>query len=157
MHLRLSAILGALILTGMPAVPRQISIIPQPATVTGMEGEFILKPGTVVVTDNASAAVARRFTADIAAATGYKLRIAEAGQARDNSITLGIDDSLGKLGAEGYQLEVTSKRVTVRAPKPAGVFYGAQSIRQLLPPAVYGKASSGVTWSMPCVRIEDYP
>jgi hexosaminidase len=149
--------LGALVLTGMPAAPRQISIIPQPVTVTGMEGEFILKPDTVVVTDKAAAAVARRFTADIAAATGYKLKIAEAAHARDNSIVLGIDDSLGKLGAEGYRLDVTSKRVTVRAPKPAGVFYGTQSIRQLLPPAVYGKASSGVTWSMPCVRIEDYP
>jgi hypothetical protein len=43
--------LGALVLTGMPAAPRQISIIPQPVTVTGMEGEFILKPDTVVVTD----------------------------------------------------------------------------------------------------------
>jgi hexosaminidase len=156
-RLLLSAILGALILIGMPAAPRQISIIPQPVTVTGMEGEFILKPDTVVVTDKAAAAVARRFTADIAAATGYKLKIAEGAPARDNSIALSVDDSLGKLGAEGYRLEVTSMRVTVRAPKPAGVFYGTQSIRQLLPPAVYGKASSGVTWSMPCVRIEDYP
>ncbi len=41
MHLRLSAILGALILTGMPAAHRQISIIPQPVAVTGMEGDVV--------------------------------------------------------------------------------------------------------------------
>ncbi len=59
------------------------------------------------------------------------------------------------LGAEGYQLTVTATGVQVKAPTPAGLFYGAQTLRQLLPVAAEraqggkGRVATGV--------IRDYP
>ncbi|MDP2899125.1 MAG: beta-N-acetylhexosaminidase, partial [bacterium] len=54
--------------------------------------------------------------------------------------------------------EVTTQSIVLRAGGPAGLFYGIQTLRQLLPPAVFaGKKVAGVEWAVPCVRITDYP
>jgi hexosaminidase len=64
----------------------------------------------------------------------------------------------GKLGAEGYRLEVRPGRVSVVAAGPAGAYYAVQSLRQLLPPAIYREAKvDSVSWTMPAVTIEDRP
>lgn len=49
------------------------------------------------------------------------------------------------LGPEGYELTVSHHRITIRASHPAGIFYGKQTLRQLLPGPI------------PCVHIEDQP
>ena len=62
------------------------------------------------------------------------------------------------LGAEGYTLDVMPKGVTVRAAHAAGAFYALESLRQLLPAAIYRSAPIGLTaWSAPAVHIEDVP
>jgi hexosaminidase len=46
----------------------------------------------------------------------------------------------------------------IRTVGPAGIFYGMQSLRQLLPPAIFREALvDGVSWTIPAVSIEDYP
>jgi hexosaminidase len=48
--------------------------------------------------------------------------------------------------------------VVICAVAPAGLFYGIQTHRQLLPPAVFSRQKvDGVQWSVPCVRITDHP
>ena len=37
------------------------------------------------------------------------------------------------LGDEGYTLSVTTKNIIIKANKPAGIFYGVQSLMQLFP------------------------
>ncbi len=55
-------------------------------------------------------------------------------------------------------MDVTSKRIEIRAPRPAGTFYGVQSLLQLMPTAVFSRTRGTVlAWTVPCVRIEDYP
>ena len=61
------------------------------------------------------------------------------------------------LGDEGYTLTITPERVTVQAAAPAGLFYGVQTLRQLLPPALeYTAAFPQPLW-VPAGRIEDRP
>ena len=86
-------------------------------------------------------------------ATGGSLRSTPATRDRNRSSTLEK-----ALGTEGYTLEVTPKRIDLRAATAAGLFYGVQTLRQLLPPQVFsGKRVEGVEWRVPCVRIIDRP
>ncbi|HXG65660.1 MAG TPA: beta-N-acetylhexosaminidase, partial [Blastocatellia bacterium] len=147
-----------LIPTRMRAAGREVAIIPQPVSLTVREGSFTLRPETVIITDGATHPVGQLLSGWLAPATGHALRVRRAKKDQANSIILRIDPALSRLGDEGYRLEVTPQRVMIRAPKAAGAFYAVQSLRQLLPPAVYAKsAQKGVAWSMPCVSIEDYP
>jgi hexosaminidase len=63
------------------------------------------------------------------------------------SIRLALNRSLKHLGDEGYRLKIESRSIEISAPKPAGLFYGIQSLRQL---------ATGVR-QIPCAEIEDKP
>lgn len=75
-----------------------------------------------------------------------------------NSIffSLSADNNLPK---EGYNLKVTNNGVTLSAKEPAGIFYGVQTLLQLLPKQIESKDAqrSSVEWSIPVVTIEDSP
>jgi len=91
-------------------------------------------------------------------ATGYRLAVRASAPAGTRVISLGLDTTLKALRDEGYRLEVTPARVTIRALRPAGAFYAIQTLRQLLPPAILREAKvTGTAWRMPAVSIEDYP
>src|SRR5262249_31407505 len=62
------------------------------------------------------------------------------------------------LGSEGYELTVAPDSVVVRAPASAGVFYGVQTLLQLLPPQVLKPTvASGASWTAPCIYVQDSP
>lgn len=60
------------------------------------------------------------------------------------------------LGDEGYVLN-TEKRIEIKANKGAGLFYGVQTLLQLLPPAVYSKTATNFELLLPAVVIHDQP
>ena len=60
-------------------------------------------------------------------------------------------------GAEGYDLTVGRDQVTLVAREPAGLFYGVQTIRQLLPAAVENRAAMNRRMKMPAAHIVDAP
>jgi hexosaminidase len=64
----------------------------------------------------------------------------------------------GQLPAEGYVLTAGAEGIDIRGGSAAGVFYGAQTLRQLLPPAALRRAPvTAAPWRVPGVRIEDAP
>ena len=76
----------------------------------------------------------------------------------DNTILLTTTGADQSLGAEGYALTVNPKGVVIRAPKTAGLFYGAQTLRQLFPPQVESAAPvKDVSWTAKGVAVRDYP
>lgn len=63
-----------------------------------------------------------------------------------NRVRYATDGSLARLGAEGYKLVVDAGGIDLRAMTDAGLFYGRQTLLQLL-------GDKGI----PYVEIEDYP
>ena len=153
--------LGPIRLGATPLADTSVyAVIPRPSVLTPAAGHFALSAHTVLRTDPAFAAVARRFSLDVERATGWQLVVSRATTPVTGAIRLVRvrgRDTLA-LGAEGYSLDVTPKGVTVRAAHAAGAFYALESFRQLLPAAIYRSAPIGlIAWSAPAVHIEDVP
>lgn len=101
-------------------------------------------------------------------ATGFPLPVADTLAAEKNgtlTLTLagttppppGTDAESADLGAEGYRLDVTATGVRVVAETAAGLFYGVQTLRQLLPAAVESPTPVTARWSLPGGTILDRP
>lgn len=140
------------------------NVVPLPVSVENRDGSFVITPSTQVVAQDNIAAEASKLINTLAPAMGYRLKLLVSPDfiGIENSIQLRIEPSLiNPLGFEGYELEVTPARrgsIMIRAAKPAGLFYGIQTLRQLLPPPIFNKEKvEGIKWFVPCVHIIDYP
>jgi hexosaminidase len=116
------------------------AVVPKPVTLTPGAGAFVVRASTTVAS-GPSTPETRRIAALLAAMLGAKT-----GSHGPVSVELGGPASLG---AEGYLLTVTPTSVRVVAHAPAGLFYGVQTLRQLLP-------LSGPR-RIPAVSIRDRP
>lgn len=121
-----------------------------------MQGSFDLQEKTAIVASGEALPVADRLREYLRPATGYDFRVGHRSQ--PHSIELKLDEKQTALGTEGYKLVSSPDGVTIVAAKPAGLFYGAQTLRQLLPVEIYEKkARKDVTWTVPGCEIEDTP
>jgi hexosaminidase len=144
-----------------PAAPpldaSALPVVPRPAKITARRGSFSLTAATRIQAPAPLVELAERFRAELHAATGLPLPISA--HAAGSRIVLALD-RLTALGDEGYKLVVSPGQVRVTAPAAAGLFYGLQSFRQLLPAAVFRRAQLARPeggWQAPCVEIEDQP
>jgi hexosaminidase len=134
-------------------------IIPKPFAVTKGEGVYTFAPATSVLVPPAAPEV--RDVADLLAAwlcsaTGGEVTLREGGEAEPQAFLLRLlPQQVGptQLGAEGYRLQITPGGVLLESPTAAGLFYGVQTLRQLLP--VGAAAADNVT--LPAGEILDYP
>jgi hexosaminidase len=136
-----------------------VSLVPLPVSVETRAGSFLVTQETPVVARGEAITEATKLIDALAPALGHRLRLIEESSAARSSIQLALESSLRRrLGEEGYDLEATPGTVVIRAAAPAGLFYGIQTLRQLLPPAICGRQEAeGVQWTIPCVHIADYP
>jgi hexosaminidase len=154
-----AGIVLALVSVPTGAAAPAVSIIPVPVSLTMGVGNFTIAPTTVIAVDTPLAHIGHQLAAFLAPATGYDLDVRVGKAPSTNVIALKIDSSLEKtLGDEGYRLESSARGVTIRGAKPAGVFYGIETLRQLLPPAIFRAAHvANTAWLVPAVSIEDHP
>jgi len=127
-----------------------MGIIPAPVSIKKNTGTFILSRETSIVADSPNNK-AVLFLADYLHSKKM-LNIhpkANDGNTIVNSIVLTSAGTDG-LPAEGYRLTITPEKITI-AGKGAGLFYGIQTLIQLIP------AEGMASISLPCVQIEDYP
>ena len=75
---------------------------------------------------------------------------------RPQEVTPLIGSSI--LRQEGYTLESSASGIVITAPTPAGLFYGSQTLLQLLPAEVFqNDKMSREAWQIPAVMIKDEP
>ncbi|MBW8864403.1 MAG: beta-N-acetylhexosaminidase [Verrucomicrobia bacterium] len=136
-----------------------VSVIPQPQNVKILPGDFELTSKTKI-TFAGGEAEAGLLAATLRKSTGYKLPVSPVSTVPAKSeITFLLDTNLlGSLGAEGYKLSVSINYVGITAATPAGLFYGSQTLLQLLPPEIFSAGHvKGVFWTAPCAEISDSP
>ncbi|MEU5091549.1 beta-N-acetylhexosaminidase [Streptomyces sp. NPDC021356] len=129
-------------------------VIPAPASVTAGGSPYRITPGTRIRVDG-SGEVRRvgAYLADILRpATGYRLPLTTHGHA---GIRLHL--AKGPFGAEGYRIDSGAEGVTITAGKPAGLFHGVQTLRQLLPAAVEKKSVQRGPWTVAGGTVRDRP
>lgn len=138
-----------------------ISIIPKPANIVLGDGFFLINDSTKIIVANHPKTlkpIAEILATRLHTVTGSPFKLETSSKKKYNSIILMIDEKFKHLGKEGYQLTVTEKYVTIKSSSSAGIFYGVQSLYQLLPPEIEkNEQVTGVSWSIPCVTIEDKP
>ncbi|MFF5004641.1 beta-N-acetylhexosaminidase [Streptomyces phaeochromogenes] len=134
-------------------------LIPGPLTTsTWGDGVFPLDEETTLTAGPETDGTARWLRAVLVAATGLPLREGEPGppgHAAENSVELRLDP---QLPPEGYRITVRDRRALVTGGGPAGVFWGAQTLRQLLGPDAFRRAPLRRTgWQLPETEIQDAP
>ena len=143
-------------------LPIAHAIIPLPTSVALVEGSsFTVDSATmVVVAPGAGPEVDRVATRLLellgrpASATPRRLAAADTIPARSIYLRLGDDAALG---AEGYRLDVTPMLVTITANRPAGLFYGVQTMRQLMPVSIEHPAALNRALRIPAGVVIDAP
>lgn len=154
----LSGLLLAILLV-TPALAGPLSVIPAPVSVKMEAGEFVLRSDTkiVVPAGNAEAkSVADLLSETVAENTGVVTVVDT--NAAEKGIRLSINAEADvRLGDEGYTLDVTTAGVEIRANKPAGLFYGTQTLIQMIPLTEKAERKAPLTLSIPAVKIVDYP
>ena len=139
------------------------SVVPAPASlVLSPADSFTVDSTTVVAIDAAADAETERIATWLAGTIGQParpapVRLTAVDTLGAGGIRLRLDPARTALGEEGYELEVRRDGVTLVAARPAGLFYGAQTIRQLLPASVEHPAAFRRVLRMPAVRITDTP
>lgn len=133
-----------------------INVVPYPNNVE-------IKAGTFNVTcaqfhcanniDSNSLNLINKFARQLSLVTGNEFII-------DNTISsdgfnFSIDSTLSK---EAYKLEIEDKCINVTASTLSGFNYAIQTVKQMLPPAIFGTSPSPEEdWTLPCAVIVDSP
>jgi hexosaminidase len=143
------------------AAPSLETIIPRPVSVQPDGGSFTLTGQSGIYADpgtEATLAVGKYLAEKLNASTGYNLQVqAAAGIPANGNILLSLSGADPTLGEEGYELTITPNLVTVKANQPAGLFYGIQTIRQLLPTSIDKDSVQPGPWIMGTGKIRDFP
>jgi hexosaminidase len=131
-----------------------------PDSVEVGEGAFELTAGATISVEPATEEMKGlgRFLADkLGTVMGQAVPVLPGSGARRGGIHLTTVAGDVALGEEGYALSVTQDRVVLVAHRPAGVFYGIQTIRQLLPPEIEGQGARTSPMKMAATTIRDHP
>jgi hexosaminidase len=159
-----SIVLGAVIAN---ADEKPLSLVPLPLKVERKIGAFIINKDTTILVakDSADAAHVGKLLAErLKKGTGFDLKVATTDEtgAVGNAIVIRREVVGALRNGEKYSLTVTPDGIVITAQGGAGLFYGTQTLLQLLPPEIFGdtntrETTKAIAWTVPCVDILDQP
>ncbi len=147
----LASLLAASLIGSVNGAP---AIVPLPQHMQVLGSPITLAPNSTLSADPELADYARLWREWARPATGFSFPPAAPGAEATIQLKLSEDPTLGE---EGYALNVTDKGVELWAQRPSGIFYGLQTLRQLLPTSIYRSTKQEANWTLPQVQIHDYP
>ncbi|MET7637764.1 beta-N-acetylhexosaminidase [Streptomyces sp. NPDC005438] len=167
--LLLIATAGAVAVSPATAQPRPAKeptaldqIIPAPTSAKPKGEPFTLNRSSHIQVSIEAHDVGEKLAQLLRPSTGFKLPVTSDGHNRDTGkhIRLVLDEDGAKtkgLGKEGYRLTSSPEELTITAPKVAGLFYGTQTLRQLLPASVESREEQTGPWQVAGGTITDSP
>lgn len=143
----------------------KLNVIPAPAQIEIKSGNFTITRETVIAVDEENSKlnwIGEYLKELLNSATWYSIPVTTSLGSSDNNIVLTIDSKSSEYeNDEAYQLNSDKTGVIIKAPTAAGIFYGVQTLRQLLPPEIEHSdptlVPQNIEWTVPSVEINDYP
>ena len=134
------------------------AIVPLPNKMVAKCGTFDVKGRTISIdaqADDRTLAALNEFAARLAAATEGQNEVVVTETLPADGFRFKFNPDITE---EGYKLTIEKEAVTAEASSFPGFFYAVQTIKQLLPAAIYGSAAAPeADWTLPCAAIDDAP
>ncbi len=133
-----------------------LAVIPQPSQIEQNEEIFTIDENTslYVIGDEVNVPSAMYLADLISLSSTFDIPVKVSSQEETNAIILELKNTGEK---ESYSVKITPDKIHILANDSAGLFYGIQTLRQLLPPAIENKKKLINSWSVPALTIYDKP
>ena len=128
------------------------NVIPKPLHLGIKTGKFLVDENTKIVGNESLKNEGDFLASMLSAATGKSIRFSSEGS---GNITLKLDDTIEN--EEGYVLNVEFNNIIISGKNTKGVFYGIQTLRQLMPATIETGNGNLTELTIPAVEITDNP
>lgn len=136
----------------------RLNIIPYPVVLEQKGGIFQLKKDLViqVLPSKSTWKIAEKLSKSLTEITAVNASVQGNPVSKRPDIILALltEKNVG-IGDEGYRLEITTNQIRISANKDAGLFYGAQTLLQIVADAVEKHGERDIR--LPTLIIDDYP
>lgn len=152
---KLFLLLAVAILTTVVCHAEQfVNLTPAPANMTVGTGVFRIPAGMKITAQGLTPEMqseVTKFISDFNKSTGLGI-----GEGKNGRMTVRLNK---EIATEGYNLDVTAKGIVLEASSPAGLFYGLQTIKKILPANVMAGTNypRQKSYELPVVSIQDRP
>ena len=153
----LALVASVLALISCQSEENSYDLIPYPNHIEQIPGRFSFDKGTQIFVSpecgDEVTGVLQQFADQFQKTSGMELKFAD--EERNNAIVVKANPDLAD---EAYRLNIGKSKIEIAAATPNGVRFALQTVKQLLPAAVYGDTlATGANWSVPCAAIDDAP
>lgn len=129
------------------------NLVPKPMEVIPQEGVFVMEEGLHLCAPESLAFERSYLMRHLENVFAFGLQVSDVPV--HNGISMRLTDGME---SEAYRLEISNSQVLIEASDAAGIFYGVQTLLQMMPPAVYGQDCMELTrYELDAAVIADAP
>ncbi|MFT7036673.1 MAG: hexosaminidase, partial [Cyclobacteriaceae bacterium] len=136
----------------------QDNIIPLPTSIVATGSSYVLSAETMIYVQKGSedlTLVGNHLAGMLNPATGFDIKVKSTEKAPFLGIYLSLSGN--EKSGEAYELNIEEKLITLSASSAAGLFYGIQTLRHLLPASIEMSSVQEGQWLIATGTIKDSP